>query len=60
MGIPAITIGRGGKEGGVHTVHEWFEPVDAWLGPQRDFILMLMLAGYEDEYEPAIKVRKHV
>lgn len=60
MGIPAITIGRGGKEGGVHTVHEWFEPVDAWLGPQRDFILMLMLAGYEDEYEPVIKVRKHV
>ena len=47
MGIPAIAVGRGGKEGGIHTVHEWFEPADAWLGPQRDLLLMLALSGYE-------------
>lgn len=59
MGIPAITVGRGGNEGGVHTVHEWFEPVEAWLGPQRDMLLILMLAGYEGEFEPVInKIHK--
>ena len=47
MGIPAIAVGRGVKEGGIHTVHEWFEPADAWLGPQRDLLLMLALSGYE-------------
>lgn len=47
MGIPAIAVGRGGKEGGIHTVHEWFEPADAWLGPQRDLLLLLALSGYE-------------
>ncbi len=55
MGIPAITVGRGGNEGGVHTVHEWFEPVESWLGPQRDLLLILLLAGYEDVAEPGIK-----
>lgn len=59
MGIPAITVGRGGNEGGVHTVHEWFEPVEAWLGPQRDMLLILMLAGYDGEFEPVInKIHK--
>lgn len=57
MGIPAITVGRGGNEGGVHTVHEWFEPVESWLGPQRDLLLILLLAGYEDVAEPVIKKR---
>lgn len=58
MGIPAITVGRGGREGGVHTVHEWFEPVEAWLGPQRDLLLVLLLAGLEGCVEPTIKKRK--
>lgn len=45
MGIPAITVGRGGNEGGVHTVHEWFEPVDAYLGPQKNMLIVLALSG---------------
>lgn len=45
LGIPAIAVGRGGKEGGVHTLKEWFEPVDAFLGPQRDLLLILALSG---------------
>ena len=55
LGIPAIAVGRGGREGGIHTVHEWFEPVEAWLGPQRDLLLLLLLAGLEGCTEPMIQ-----
>ena len=44
---PAITVGWGGKGGGEHTIHEWYEPVDSWKGPQRDLLLLLALSGYE-------------
>lgn len=57
MGIPAVTVGRGGREGGVHTIHEWFEPEKAWLGPQRDLLLLLGLGGLEGCVEPALSVR---
>lgn len=55
MGIPAITVGRGGKEGKVHTIHEWFEPEDAFLGPQKDLLLILGLAGLDGCLEHRIK-----
>ncbi|WP_312832205.1 M20/M25/M40 family metallo-hydrolase [Sedimentibacter saalensis] len=55
MGIPAITVGRGGKEGKVHTIHEWFEPADAFLGPQKDLLLILGLAGLDGCLEHRIK-----
>lgn len=58
MGIPAIAVGRGGREGGVHTTREWFEPVEAWLGPQRDLLLVLLLAGLEGCADPVIEKRK--
>lgn len=45
LGIPALSIGRGGKEGGVHTTSEWFDPTEAWLGPQKDLLLLLLMAG---------------
>lgn len=57
MGIPAITVGRGGKEGKVHTIHEWFEPADAFLGPQKDLLLILGLAGLDGCLEHRIKKR---
>lgn len=47
MGIPAITVGRGGKESGVHTINEWFEPDEAYLGPQKNLLLMLALSGID-------------
>ncbi|MEL7647990.1 MAG: M20/M25/M40 family metallo-hydrolase [Sedimentibacter sp.] len=55
MGIPAITVGRGGKEGKVHTIHEWFEPEDAYLGPQKDLLLILGLAGLDGCLKHRIK-----
>lgn len=57
MGIPAIAVGRGGREGKMHTVQEWFEPAEAWLGPQRDLLLVLGLGGLADCLEPALEKR---
>lgn len=57
MGIPAIAVGRGGREGGIHTTDEWFEPVEAWLGPQRDLLLVLLLAGLGGCVDPVIEKR---
>lgn len=57
MGIPALTVGRGGKGGGTHSIYEWFEPAKAWLGPQRDLLLVLGLGGLEGCVEPALPVR---
>lgn len=57
LGIPALTVGRGGREGGVHTIHEWFEPVESWLGPQRDLLLVLGLGGLEGCVKPALERR---
>lgn len=45
MGIPAITVGRGGMEDGIHTLNEWFSPVESYLGPQKDMLLILALSG---------------
>ncbi len=46
LGIPAITVGWGGK-GGEHTIHEWYEHTETWKGPQRDLLLLLALSGFE-------------
>ena len=45
MGIPAICIGRGGNESGVHTTHEWFEIEGAYRCPQEVFLIALALSG---------------
>lgn len=47
LGIPAITVGWGGKGGGEHTIHEWYEHTETWKGPQRDLLLLLALSGFE-------------
>lgn len=57
MCVPAITVGRGGNEGGVHTIHEWFEPVEAYLAPQRTLLLILGLAGVDGCLEHLIQKR---
>ncbi len=46
LGIPAITIGGGGRGGGFHGLDEWFEDGPAgWRGPQRAALLVLTLAA---------------
>ncbi len=46
LGIPAITVGRGGDEAGNHTLHEWHDPTDAYLGSQKNLLLTQALIGY--------------
>ncbi|MCL2008742.1 MAG: M20/M25/M40 family metallo-hydrolase [Treponema sp.] len=45
--LPAICIGRGGNEGGVHTTKEWFEIEGAYRCPQEVFLIALSLSGIE-------------
>lgn len=45
--IPAITIGGGGIAGGTHSIHEWFDPTDAYKGVQRAFLTILGLVGVD-------------
>lgn len=57
LGIPAISVGRGGDGGGTHTLHEWFEPHEAYKAPQKTLLLILALSGYGEfrKYElPAV------
>jgi acetylornithine deacetylase/succinyl-diaminopimelate desuccinylase-like protein len=58
LGIPALTLGGGGKEGANHSPSEWFDPADAYLGSQRIFLTVLGLAGVDGVSEPLLPKRK--
>ncbi len=47
LGIPAISIGGGGKGGGAHTLAEWYEPAGRELGLKRLFLIAMALAGLQ-------------
>jgi di/tripeptidase len=47
LGLPAVCIGRGSRESGVHTTHEWFEIEGAYRCPQEAFLIALALSGVE-------------
>jgi tripeptide aminopeptidase len=47
VGIPAISIGAGGRSGGAHTTEEWFEPAGREMGLQRVALTLLAVAGLE-------------
>ena len=42
--IPAITIGAGGRGGGVHSLDETFDTTDSWVGTRRAVLLTIALA----------------
>lgn len=44
LGIPAITIGGGGRESGAHSLNETFDTKDSYLGTQRALLLAIALA----------------
>jgi acetylornithine deacetylase/succinyl-diaminopimelate desuccinylase-like protein len=58
LGIPAITVGGGGDSGNNHAPGEWFDPANAYLGPQRIFLTILGLVGMEGVNEPFLTIRK--
>lgn len=41
LGIPAVTLGGGGGGGNAHSLSEFFEPEDAWKGPQTVLLTIL-------------------
>ena len=45
-GIPAVTIGKGGVGGAVHSLGEWWMNKDGYLGVQNALLLVLMQGGY--------------
>jgi acetylornithine deacetylase/succinyl-diaminopimelate desuccinylase-like protein len=47
LGIPAISLGGGGKGGGAHTLDEWYEPAGRELGLKRLFLTTVALAGLQ-------------
>ena len=47
LGIPAISVGAGGRSGGAHTLEEWYDPAGRELGLQRVALTVLGVAGLE-------------
>ncbi len=47
QGIPAISLGAGGRSGGAHTLEEWYDPAGRELGLQRIALTVLGVAGVE-------------
>ena len=45
LGLPAITIGGGGRSDNAHSLDEWFEPEGAWRGPQTVLLTVLNYDG---------------
>ncbi len=45
MGIPAVTIGRGGIGGNAHALNEWWLDRDAYKATQGAFLLLLAQSG---------------
>lgn len=43
LGIPAVTLGGGGRADNKHSLDEWYESEEAWLGPQ---MVMLTVLAY--------------
>ena len=43
LGIPAITIGGGGRGAGSHSLEETFDTKDSWLGTERAVLLVIAL-----------------
>jgi tripeptide aminopeptidase len=57
LGIPAATLGGGGQGSGSHSPGEWYQPVNAWQGPQKLLLTVLGLVGVQGSSAPLLPVR---
>ncbi|MGH9620944.1 MAG: peptidase dimerization domain-containing protein, partial [Bryobacteraceae bacterium] len=48
LGLPALSIGAGGRGGGAHTRQEWYEPDGRELGLRRILLVAAALARQDD------------
>lgn len=58
LGIPALRLGGGGAEGQNHSLDEWYDPSQSYLGPQKIFLTILGLVGVDGLTQPLLTVRK--
>lgn len=58
LSIPALTLGGGGKDEFNHSPGEWFDPKNAYEGPQRIFLTILGLVGVDGVSDPLLPSRK--
>lgn len=58
LGIPSITASGGGIADKAHSLDEWYEPVNSWLGPQGLLLTSLALAGIEGGPRPLLSRRR--
>jgi tripeptide aminopeptidase len=54
LGVPALTLGAGGKGTGTHSLQESYDPTDAYLAVQRVFLTILALAGMAGKSDPLL------
>ncbi|MFC4557805.1 M20/M25/M40 family metallo-hydrolase [Virgibacillus kekensis] len=54
QGIPSLAIGIGGEAGEWHTLNEWYNPNDAYVGVQKNLLTLLGLVGVEGVTEPLL------
>ena len=57
LGVPAATLGGGGQGSGSHSPGEWYQPVNAWEGPQKLLLTVLGLVGVQGSSAPLLPVR---
>lgn len=57
LGIPSLRLGGGGVDGKNHSPEEWFDPTNAYLGPQKVLLTLLGLVGLAEGPQPLLPVR---
>jgi len=55
LGVPAVTLGGGGKGSGTHSPEESFDPTNAYLAVQRVFLTILAFTGIESKIAPLLQ-----
>jgi tripeptide aminopeptidase len=58
LGLPALTAPGGGIGDKAHSLDEWYEPVNSWLGPQGLLLTTLALSGIEGGPKPLLPRRR--
>jgi tripeptide aminopeptidase len=54
LGVPAVTLGAGGKGRGIHSLAESYDPTGSHLAIQRVFLTLLGMAGISGELDPLL------
>jgi acetylornithine deacetylase/succinyl-diaminopimelate desuccinylase-like protein len=57
MGIPAATVSGGGRGDKAHSLDEWYEPLNAWAGPQSVLLTVLSLVGVDGVSQPLLPAK---